>query len=47
MYEMLRDFRYLTPPPKEVLEKREQLIKELVAQMGYKYILATRMTRIL
>jgi hypothetical protein len=46
MYQMLNDFRYLTPPPKEALDKRNELVKALVAQMGHKYRLATPMPRV-
>jgi hypothetical protein len=46
MNEILKDFRHLSPPPKEALDKRNELVKALVAQMGHKYRLATPMPRV-
>ena len=46
MNEILKDFRHLSPPPKEAIDKRNELVKALVAQMGHKYRLATPMPRV-
>jgi hypothetical protein len=46
MNEILKDFRHLSPPPKDAIDKRNELVKALVAQMGHKYRLATPMPRV-
>lgn len=46
MSEQLVDFRNLTPPPKEAIQKRDEQIALLKQQLGHKYLLDKPLPRI-
>ena len=46
MSEQLVDFRKLSPPPKEAVEKRNEQIALLKQQLGHKYLLDKPMPRV-
>lgn len=46
MVDLLIDFRKLSPPPADVLAKRDQIIEELKKQLGHKYLLSKPVPRV-
>ena len=46
MSEQLVDFRNLTPPPQEAIQKRDEQIELLKQQLGHKYLLSKPLPRI-
>jgi hypothetical protein len=45
MNEILKDFRHLSPPPKQLLDEHAIKVAKLIEQMGDKYRLSTPMPR--
>lgn len=43
---LLNDLRLLSAPPAEEIAKREEKVKEIIRQLGHKYILSRPMPKI-
>lgn len=46
MVDLLIDFRKLSPPPADIVAKRDAKIEELKQQLGQKYLLSKPMPRV-
>jgi hypothetical protein len=45
MFELIADFRKLSPPPKQLLDEHATKVAKLIEQMGDKYRLSASMPR--
>lgn len=45
MYQVLNDFRKLSPPANDEVQKRAKKVRDIIEAMGDKYLLASNIKR--
>lgn len=45
MYQLINDFKRLSPPPAEAIAKRDEQVRVIINAMGHKWLLKTPVQR--